>query len=225
MLFLALVFGAPAPKTPFVQVDVMVTPLKFIGDDRELLLALRANHPGAVAVFYDRHAAHVQRSLRSALGPDADLPDLLQDVFIRALAGIAELENLDRVRSWLTTIAVFTARAHIRRRARRSWLGIFSPQRTESTQSEPAPIEARTALRATYAVLDELPLNERMAFVMRFVNGLTLPEAAEACRVSLATFKRRLARGEQQFLERARKNPTLNSLLEDGTRWNVEKSG
>lgn len=203
----------------------MVTPLKFIGDDAELLEALRAKHPGAVAAFYDRHASHVQRALRSALGPDADLPDLLQEVFIRALESISELENAERIRSWLTTIAVFTARAQIRRRARRNWLGVFSPQRTSATQAEPASMEARSALRETYAVLDELPLNERMAFVLRFVHGMTLPEAADASRVSLATFKRRLARGEKLFLEGARRRPALVPLLKDGSRWNLEKLG
>ncbi|HEY3494254.1 MAG TPA: RNA polymerase sigma factor [Polyangiaceae bacterium] len=203
----------------------MVTPLTFVGDEEELLRALRERHPGAVAVFYDRHAAHVQRALRSALGPDADLPDLLQEVFIRAIDGIGELEDLTRVRSWLTTIAVFTARAQIRRRARRNRLGIFSPQRTSVSQAEPAPLEALSALRQTYGVLDELPLNERMAFVLRFVNGLTLPEAAEACRVSLATFKRRLARAERLFVERARSCPALLPWLEDGKRWSLEKLG
>jgi RNA polymerase sigma-70 factor (ECF subfamily) len=203
----------------------MVTPLKFVGDDAELLDALSAKHPGAVAVFYDRHASHVQRALRSALGPDDDLPDLLQEVFLRALAGIRELESLDRVRSWLTTIAIFTARAHIRRRVRRSWLGVFSPQRTAASQTEPAPMEARDALRATYAVLDELPVNERLAFVLRFVNGMTLPEAAEACGCSLATFKRRLTRAERLFLERAQKNAALSPWLKDGNRWDLDKSG
>ncbi len=202
----------------------MVTPLTFIGDDGELLEALRSGHPGAVAVLYDRHASHVHRALRSTLGPDADLPDLVQDVFIRAMAGIAELEDLSRVRSWLTTIAVFTARAHIRRRARRTFLGLFSPQRTSVTQVEPASLEARSALRQTYELLDQLPVNERLAFTLRFVNGMTLPDAADACSVSLATYKRRLARAERAFLERARGVPALVSWLKEGSRWNLRKS-
>jgi RNA polymerase sigma-70 factor (ECF subfamily) len=163
--------------------------------------------------------------LRSTLGPDPDLPDLLQEVFIRALDSLNELEDFARVRSWLTSIAIFTARAQIRRRSRRSWLGLFSPQRTAPTQAEPAALEARDALRQIYEVLDELPLNERVAFALRFIQGSTLPEAAEASRVSLATFKRRLARGEQLFLEGARRRPALLPWLKDGTRWNLEKLG
>jgi RNA polymerase sigma-70 factor, ECF subfamily len=197
----------------------MVTPLTFVGDDDALVAALRAGHPGAAAVFYDRHAAHVQRTLQSVLGVDADIPDLLQEVFIRAIDRIEELEELDRVRSWLTTIAVFAARAHIRRRTRRKWLFLFSPEQTRPRQQEPPSSEARIALRETYRLLDRLPVNDRLAFVMRIVHGLTLPDGAAACGTSLATFKRRLARAEKQFLAAAREQPELQQWLEGGTRW------
>ena len=83
----------------------MLTPLKFVGDDAALVQALRAGHPGAAAVFYDNHAARVRMTLRSTLGPDDDIPDLLQEVFIRALDQIGTLREVDRLASWLTTIA------------------------------------------------------------------------------------------------------------------------
>jgi len=203
----------------------MVTPLKFVGDERALLQALRARHPGAVAAFYDAHAAHVQRALRSALGADADLPDLLQEVFIRALDNINDLDDPERMRSWLTTIAVFTARAHIRRRARRKWLSLFSPERTRTEAQDPPCSDARAALRETYAVLEQLRVDDRMAFVLRFIDGMTLPDAAEACGVSLATLKRRLTRAEKAFLGAARKRPILEHWLSRGTRWNLQKQG
>jgi len=203
----------------------MVTPLKFVGDERALVHALRARHPGAVAAFYDQHAAQVHRTLRSALGADADLPDLLQEVFIRAVDGIASLDDFERVRSWLTTIAVFTARAHLRRRARRRWLSVFSPLRLEQAEQEPPCSDARFALREVYQLLDTLPMNERMAFALRIIDGLTLPDAAEACNVSLATFKRRLSRAEAAFVEAARMRPKLAVWLERGARWSLQKQG
>src|SRR5262245_32362524 len=79
-----------APRRINLGGSSMVTPLKFVGDDRALVEALRGGHPGAVAVLYERHAPAVHRALRSALGPDADLPDLLQEVFLRALDNIAD---------------------------------------------------------------------------------------------------------------------------------------
>jgi RNA polymerase sigma-70 factor, ECF subfamily len=201
----------------------MLTPLTFVGDDTALVQALRAGHPGAAAVFYDRHAAHVRLTLRSTLGPDDDIPDLLQEVFIRALDQIGTLREVDRLSSWLTTIAVFVARAQIRLRTRRSWLRLFSPEQTRSWQLEQPSSEARQALHEVYSVLDQMPVEHRMAFVLRYVHGMTLVDAAEACATSLATVKRRLARAEKRFLDSARRRPALAQWLEDGTRWNAQK--
>lgn len=201
----------------------MLTPLTFVGDDAALVQALRAGHPGAAAALYDRYWAQVQLTLRSSLGPDDDIPDLLQEVFIRALDRIGSLREVDRLGSWLTTIAVFVARAHIRVRARRSWLRVFSPERTRSWQLEQPCSDARRALRDVYTVLDQIPVEQRMAFVLRYVHGMTLPDAAAACETSLATLKRRLARAEKRFLEAARRRPSLVQWLEDGTRWNAQK--
>jgi DNA-directed RNA polymerase specialized sigma24 family protein len=60
-------------------------------------------------------------------------PGARQRVFIRAIDRIGELQHLDQVRSWLTTIAVFAARAHIRRQARWKWPFLFSPDQTRQT--------------------------------------------------------------------------------------------
>jgi RNA polymerase sigma-70 factor (ECF subfamily) len=146
-------------------------------------------------------------------------------VFIRAINGIGDLEDVGRTRGWLTSIAVFTARAHLRRRARRNWLGLFSPDRTKTEEQEPPCSDARAALRLTYQLLDKLPIDDRMAFVLRIIDGLTLPEAAEACRVSLSTFKRRLSRAEKAFVDEARQRPILEQWLERGTRWSLQKQG
>jgi RNA polymerase sigma-70 factor (ECF subfamily) len=201
----------------------MVTPFTFVGDDDALIEALRAGHPGAAAVFYDRYGSHVRRTLQSVLGSDADVPDILQEVFIRAIDHIRELDDLARVQSWLTTIAVFMARAHIRRRTRRKWLSLFSPDQARKPLQDPPSSEARQALRETYALLDEMPLGERMAFVLRIIDGMTVADGAQACRCSPATFKRRLARAEERFLEMARKRPALEHWLEEGTRWSLRK--
>ncbi len=201
----------------------MLTPLTFVGDEHALLQALRAGHPGAAAAFYDQHAAHVSRTLRSALGADEEIPDLLQEVFIRAIDGVGKLREVDRVGGWLTTIAIFVARAQIRRRARRSWLRAFSPEHAGPQHQEQPSTEARAALREVYTVLGQIPLDERMAFTLRYIEGMTLPDAAEACETSLATFKRRLSRAEKRFLEAASKRPVLEQWLKEGTRWNVQK--
>ena len=202
----------------------LVTPLTFVGDDAALVEALRAGHPGAVAALYDRYAVQVRQTLRSILGPDDDIPDLLQEVFIRALDRIGKLREVDRLASWLTTMAVFVGRAQIRVRSRRRWLRVLSPERTRSRQLEQPPSDARRGVREVYAILDRMPIDQRMVFVLRHFHGARLAEAAEACDTSLATVKRRLARAEARFLDVVRRQPGLLQWLEEGTRWTENKA-
>jgi RNA polymerase sigma-70 factor (ECF subfamily) len=77
-------------------------------------------------------------------------------------------------------------------------------------------------VRATYRVLDTLPDDERMAFSLRFISEMQLTEVAAACRVSLATVKRRLARAEKRFVEAAKDHPALRERLAHGGRWTVD---
>lgn len=196
----------------------------FLGDDAALVAGMLAGDRAAIAAFYDRHEAHVRRTLLRALGPDRDLDDLHHDVLVRALGSIEELRDPAALRPWLTSIAVFTARTHILRRSRRWWMRLWPGHELPEVEAPTASGEVTEALRATYAVLETLPADERLAFALRFIGGMELTEVAEACRCSLATIKRRLSRAQALFQERARAQPALAEWLEGGTRWATPKS-
>lgn len=195
-----------------------VLPLTWQGDEAALVRALRAGHPGAAEAFYDRHANHVLRTLYSVLGADDELPDLLQEVFIRAFGGIRNLREIERVRAWLTKIAIWVGGQQRRTYARRNRLRLYSPEHTRIEHCEQPSLAARRSVQAFYEALDGLPARERTAFTLRFVDGMTLPAAAEACQTSLSTFKRRLARAQNRFMALARKRPDIEDWFE-GNRW------
>ena len=182
--------------------------LGFTGDDEALARALVEGHPGAPAALYDRHAHHLRRVLARVMGVDQELPDLLHETFAAALEGVHKLDDPSRLKAWLTSVAVFTARGCIRRRQRWRWRSRVVqdlPERTAPSVSH----EAREALRATYSVLDRIPADERIAFALRVVDGMELTEVAAACDVSLATIKRRIARARKRFTVLARRHPVL----------------
>ncbi len=188
------------------------------GDEVALVSALVRGDPAARAELFDRHAPHAQRVLARVLGHDAELADLLHEVFARALAQIESLEDPAALKWWLTTIAVFTAREHIRRRMRGRWLRFFASEDLPDLPVTGADEEVRESLRRTYAVLDRLSVDDRIAFSLRFIEGLDFAEVAAACGVSLNTIKRRLARAEKRFVALARREPALHDWLERGTR-------
>ena len=79
--------------------------------------------------------------------------------------------------------------------------------------------EVREALEETYRVLDLMPADERIAFALRFVEGMELTEVADACGVSLATIKRRLSRAETRFVAMAGRREPLREWLGSSARW------
>lgn len=195
---------------------------RFLGDDAALVAALNNGHPGAPAELFDRYGGHVQAVLVNVLGVDDELPDLLQETFAQAFAGVGKLRDGNKLKAWLSRIAVFTARGCIRRRTRGRWLRFFAPETLPEARATGASAETREAVAATYRALAGLDADLRIAFALRFIHGMKLNEVAEACEVSLATAKRRLAKAGERFTRLARREPALQSWLREGGRWTID---
>jgi RNA polymerase sigma-70 factor (ECF subfamily) len=182
--------------------------------DARLLARLKAREPGAAHELFDRHADHVRRVLIRVLGAsDPDRADLLQEVFVRALAGARNVRGDTALRPWLTSVTIFTAREAIRRRQRRRWLRF--PGEPPEIEAPTASPDIKEAMHCVYRVLEQIPVDERIALTLRRLQGLELQELAVACRTSFATARRRLARGEARFRELARSYPALERWLQE----------
>jgi RNA polymerase sigma-70 factor (ECF subfamily) len=94
-------------------------------------------------------------------------------------------------------------RRKVRRILRLSDTGQLPDHPVDATDTE-----ARDALTWLYAVLDQLGAEERTAFVLRYVETMSLPEIAEMMGLSLATVKRRIDRAAEH-VERADKDGTF----------------
>jgi RNA polymerase sigma-70 factor (ECF subfamily) len=188
-------------------------------DDTGLVEAVRRGHPAAKAELFDRYVHHVQRVLARILGGDQELADLLHEVFVRALGRIGTLEAPERLKSWLTGVAVLTARECLHRRWRGRWLRFLAAEDVPEIESSDASEEIREALRVTYAILDRLGTEDRIVFTLRFLEGLEVTDVASACGMSLNTVKRRIARAERRFLLLAERERALEDWLDGGARW------
>jgi len=188
-------------------------------DDEELARGLRERRPWAERLLLERHGAHVERVLTHILGNHTDLDDLVQEVFVRALARVGDLHDASGVKSWLAAFAANVAREAIRSRRRRWWQVLQPADETPDLPAPSASAEDRAALRAFYDVLGTIDVDARIAFTLRYVEGMELTEAAAACGVSLATIKRRIKAAEGAFCALGRSHEALADWFEEGTRW------
>ncbi len=172
--------------------------------DAALVLAARAGEAWAQEAIFRRHAPMANGLAFRLMGRDADVDDLVQDAFVTAFARLNALDDPQAFAAWLGSIVVRTAGKMIRRRVLLERLGLRrkrEPIDIDTIAARAAGPDVAAELRRTYERLEKLPAEQRIAFLLRRVEGMELEEIARTTGVSLATAKRRIA-AAQQAVER-----------------------
>jgi len=169
--------------------------------DAALVVAARARERWAEEALFRRHARMANGLAFRLMGNDADVDDLVQDAFFAAFSALDRIENPQAFGGWLAAIVVRTAHKRLRRRRLMTRLGLVrtEPVDLDRVVSRTVPPDVGVELRAIYALVDRLPAGERVALVLRRVEGLNLEEVARRMGLSLATVKRRLAAAQSRL--------------------------
>jgi len=184
-----------------------------LDEDISIVMALRAGEPQAARALWLRFEPLVSQVLRRLVGPGPHVEDLAQDVFMTMFRRVHRLRDPTAVRSFIVSIAKFTARQE----RRKLWIsrqpvgdGLHEPA------SEPVStpdVDAREGLLRLAEILAGLRTRERSAFVLRFIEGKGISETASELGVSVATVKRRLTRARSRIVMVARRDPALAPYL------------
>jgi RNA polymerase sigma-70 factor (ECF subfamily) len=163
-----------------------------------LVLASRAGEDWARQALFARSGRMVLGLAHRILAGREDADDLSQDVFFYAFNQLDTLKNPQAFAAWLSSIVVRTASKRLRRHRLMVRLGLKSKEALdpETMVSRGTPADVAADLRAVYRILQRLDPEERVALVLRRVEGLELAEIAEQMQLSVATIKRRLAAAE-----------------------------
>jgi len=150
--------------------------------------------------LFEGYAGYVARLAARMLGrDDADVDDVVQEVFFIALRQLDRIHSTEAARPWLLTVTVRTVSRILRRRKwRRGLLGEDSAAEVPATG---ITAEERALLVRIYRRLDEIDPKSRIAWILRYAEGERLEDVAEACGCSLATAKRRIAAAQDRLVE------------------------
>lgn len=150
---------------------------------------------------YRRFSPYVAAVALRLSGRDDDLEDLVQDVFVEAARGIRWLRHPEAVKAWLATITVRLVRRRLRMRRLRRFLGLDKDFDYLQVPDHATSAPDRVLLATVYRFLDDLSVDERVAWSLHHVDGETLDTVAEMCACSSATAKRRIARARRKIEE------------------------
>ena len=170
-------------------------------DEAALARALIAGKAHAAELAWDRYAPLVHGIVSRALGPDAEVEDVTQEIFYRLFARIGSLRKPEALRSFVVSFAVRIVKWELRRRRARRWLTLSETGDVPDDQLLFMNVDNRYALRRLYSLLNLLSTRERLVLVLRHVEGMTLEEIAEAMEISLATVKRTLRHASTRLSE------------------------
>jgi len=151
--------------------------------------------------IYSRWFHEVSRWVRAFGGLDADLDDLVQEVFLVVRRKLSHFDGKN-LPGWLYRIAQRTVSDY----RRRAWFRrFFQPERQAFEQVvDPAPspesnVERRDAERIVVGVLSKMSPTRRTAFILFEIEGYTGDEIAELEGVPVKTVYTRLHYARKDF--------------------------
>jgi RNA polymerase sigma-70 factor, ECF subfamily len=186
-------------------------------DERRLGERFAAGDAAAAQEAIERFQPRVARLVQRLLAWPEDVADVVQDVFVSALAARAKFRGDSRLETWLVRITINTCRAHNRRRWVRAklfaaWSGRQSAEDASNSvaSGEPPPGTAvqpdRTAIdqelaRVVRQVVASLPQKYREGVVLHYLEEMTAAEAAQSLGIRTNTVEVRLSRARKQLGE------------------------
>jgi RNA polymerase sigma factor (sigma-70 family) len=190
--------------------------------DDEIVAAIAAGDPAALATAYDKYATPLYTYCRSLLREPTDAADAVQDVFVAAVSRLEGLRDPSRLRPWLYAVA----RQECLRRVRPNALTPVDEMPDVPDESpDPGDRIERTELRALLrAAVQGLNAAEKDMIELQLRQGLTPGEVADVLGISHNHAHALLSRARAQLEASigallvartgARNCPTLSMLLE-----------
>src|SRR6185437_8215874 len=129
-----------------------------------------------------------------------DVQDLMQDSFINAYTNLSKFKNRSAFKTWVTRIMINNCYAKKQKFSYKNEMAtekvinekstpMFSSQSSKNTDKS---ILNKELSQVIEQAIEKIPLDYRMVFSLREINGMNVAETAEALDISLANVKERL---------------------------------
>ena len=163
----------------------------------EALLRLYANGDGGAArALTARHAPRVMSLAWRMLGDRTEAEDVTQEAMLRLWRVAGDWRSGEaRLSTWLYRVAANLCTDRLRRRR-----GVPLDTVPDPADEAPGAVERLMAgdrAAALQAALDRLPERQRLAVVLRHIEGASNPEIAAALETSVEAVESLLARGRR----------------------------
>ena len=161
-------------------------------EESALILELKQNNPEVVDQVVDRFSKPLFAFIMRMIDDQATAEDIFQDTWIRVIRNIGTFRGDCRFSTWLFQIALNLCRNQMRRKARRSFVGI---EEASNLADDPG-VDGMKILQAQKVrrLVASLPPKMREVIVLRYYHNKTDVEIAEVTGLPPGTVKSRIHR-------------------------------
>ena len=176
--------------------------------EQQLIHALQAGNEPAFRVLVDTYKDRLYHTILGFVPNTEDAEDMLQDVFVKVYENIAAFKGDAMLSTWMYRIAVTHSLDAIRKKNRKkrsakvlSWFGLGDDSYEMATETTHPGILAENKELSVqlFNAMQQLPDNQRAAFVLQKIEGLNQQQIAEVLNVSIGAVESLLSRAKQNL--------------------------
>lgn len=167
-------------------------------DEARLIDDILDGEAEAYAVLVRRYQSPIYALMTRLCRHPEDARDLTQEAFVTAYEKLDRFRRGARFFPWLYAISLNLARDHLRRRGRAEVTASGLPDGfLENVRAEGSDDDLIRRIDADMLVsaMDALGLETREALLLRYQEGLSIPDIAAALCISASAAKMRISRG------------------------------
>jgi RNA polymerase sigma factor (sigma-70 family) len=188
-------------------------------DDEALVAALAIGDAEATASFVGTFEVRIRHAVQAAGVPQADVPDLTQDILIEALRqlGGPQFKLRSKLGNWVAIVTKGRIVDYRRKSASRGAGKHIPLDMMEPSAASFATPAAQEARLLAHQARDLMPLRHRMALMAHFRQGISVEELAQAFGLSTKRTRTILTEAKAMFrelLQPGEKSPSGRRLKE-----------
>ncbi len=177
-------------------------------DDQLLIEKLKQGDQAAFSEIVETRKGMVYNTVLGLLQNPEDAEDVTQEVFIKVFESVRQFKGESAFSTWLYRIAVTTALEFLRKKKRKKRFAFITSLFGEGDTPVTDPpdfvhpgvlLDQRENARVLFKAIQKLPENQRIAFSLHKVEGLSYQEVADVMETTVSAVESLIHRARQNL--------------------------
>ena len=174
--------------------------------DKELILSFQQTQSNNVfESIYDRYSSFVYRKCLLITGSEADVQDLTQEIWIKVYFALDKFRFESNFSTWLSRVTINRYINYIKKKGK----FVFSEE-IEEIENGSLP-DINHSLDVT-KLLSRLSIGTKALLSLKYVEGLSYEEIAQATGIGVSAIKMRIARAKKELIKYSQETDSENFL-------------